>query len=59
MIDTCAIFPHPKGFPWRYSLKRLANLKLGVIVQEGASGHDPVQDARTCLDLVKYTLMNR
>jgi RNA exonuclease 1 len=53
LIDTGILFPHPRGPPYKQSLKWLAQKYLQREVQKGAQGHDSVEDARTCLDLVK------
>jgi RNA exonuclease 1 len=53
LIDTGILFPHPRGPPYKQSLKWLAQKYLHREVQKGAQGHDSVEDARTCLDLVK------
>ncbi|KAF3769246.1 hypothetical protein M406DRAFT_327637 [Cryphonectria parasitica EP155] len=56
IVDTSVLFPHPKGPPFKHSLKWLAQKFLGRDVQKGdgtLQGHDSIEDARTCLDLVK------
>lgn len=59
IIDTSIIFPHPRGPPLKSSLKWLAQRYLNREIQKGhgttgpGAGHDSVEDARTCLDLVK------
>ncbi|KAK4131808.1 hypothetical protein BT67DRAFT_426466 [Trichocladium antarcticum] len=56
IVDTSILFPHPRGAPLKSSLKYLAQKYLGREVQKGdgtMSGHDSIEDARTCLDLVK------
>lgn len=53
LIDTGILYPHPRGPPYKQSLKWLAQKYLKREVQKGASGHDSIEDARTCLDLVK------
>jgi len=53
LIDTGLLYPHPRGPPYKQSLKWLAQKYLKREVQKGSSGHDSVEDARTCLDLVK------
>lgn len=55
IIDTAVIYPHPRGPPLKSSLKWLAQKYLGKEIQKGhgATGHDSIEDARTCLDLVK------
>ncbi|KAI9845125.1 MAG: hypothetical protein M1838_001870 [Thelocarpon superellum] len=55
VVDTSIIFPHPRGPPLKSSLKWLAQRYLGREIQKGhgSSGHDSIEDARACLDLVK------
>lgn len=56
VVDTSVIFAHPKGHPFKHSLKWLAQKYLNRDVQKGdgtSQGHDSIEDARTCLDLVK------
>ncbi|KAL6703173.1 hypothetical protein ACN47E_010166 [Coniothyrium glycines] len=53
LIDTGILYPHPRGHPYKQSLKWLAQKFLRREVQKGSKGHDSVEDARTCLDLVK------
>lgn len=59
IIDTAVIFPHPRGPPLKSSLKWLAQRYLNREIQKGhgttgpGAGHDSIEDARTCLDLVK------
>ena len=59
VIDTALIYPHPRGPPLKSSLKWLAQRYLNREIQKGhgttgpGAGHNSVEDARTCLDLVK------
>lgn len=54
VVDTSIAYPHPRGPPLKSSLKWLAQKYLSREIQKGgAAGHDSVEDARTCLDLVK------
>lgn len=54
IIDTSMIFPHPRGPPLKSSLKWLAQKYLSREIQKGdALGHNSIEDAKTCLDLVK------
>ncbi|KAK0733595.1 hypothetical protein B0T26DRAFT_633305 [Lasiosphaeria miniovina] len=56
IVDTSIIFPHPRGPPLKSSLKYLAQKFLAREIQKGSgtlSGHDSIEDAETCLDLVK------
>ncbi|KAJ3250247.1 hypothetical protein HK103_003708 [Boothiomyces macroporosus] len=51
VIDTAQVFPHPKGLPYRHSLKMLVERNLGRFIQTGE--HDSFEDARACIDLLK------
>ena len=55
IIDTAFLFPHPRGPPLKSSLKWLAQKYLQREIQKGhgSTGHDSVEDARACLDLLK------
>lgn len=55
VIDTSVLYPHPRGHPLKSSLKYLAQKYLGREIQRnhGATGHDSIEDASACLDLVK------
>lgn len=56
IIDTSLVFPHPSGLPRRYSLRQLALLHLGRVIQDQATGHDSTEDAMTTLHLA-HTLI--
>lgn len=55
IIDTSILYPHPRGPPMKSSLKWLAQKYLSREIQKGhgTNGHDSIEDARACLDLVK------
>lgn len=53
VIDTGILYPHPRGPPYKQSLKWLSQKYLSKEIQKGAMGHDSVEDARACLELVK------
>ncbi|KAI5249707.1 hypothetical protein E4T42_05178 [Aureobasidium subglaciale] len=54
IVDTTLIYPHPKGPPQKSSLKWLTQKYLSREIQNrGPQGHDSVEDAKACLDLVK------
>ncbi|KAG8895250.1 hypothetical protein FRB99_000686 [Tulasnella sp. 403] len=56
VVDTSVIFQHPRGPPSKPSLRWLAQKWLGKTIQEGNDGHDPRQDATTCIELLKLKL---
>lgn len=55
IVDTSILYPHPRGPPMKSSLKWLAQRYLNREIQKGhgATGHDSIEDAKACLDLVK------
>lgn len=54
IVDTSLLFPHPRGPPLKSSLKYLAQKYLSREIQKGGEqGHNSIEDAKTCLDLVK------
>ncbi|GAM87922.1 hypothetical protein ANO11243_059500 [Dothideomycetidae sp. 11243] len=54
VVDTVALYPHPRGLPIRHSLRQLAFEHLGRHIQTaGAAGHDSLEDARATGDLVR------
>ena len=55
IVDTSVLYPHPRGPPMKSSLKWLTQRYLSREIQKGhgAVGHDSVEDARACLDLVR------
>lgn len=54
IVDTALLYPHPRGPPQRSSLKWLSQKYLSREIQHrGPAGHDSLEDARACLDLVK------
>lgn len=53
VIDTSIIYDHSRGKPWRPSLKWLTHKFLKREIQLSASGHDSIEDAKACMDLLK------
>lgn len=59
MIDTSVIYQHPRGPPFKASLKWLAQkwLKKEIQTKTGEEGgHDSEEDARTAIELVKLKM---
>lgn len=56
IFDTAAAFDHVQGPPKRPSLKWLAEKYLNRVIQRSENGHDPEEDARAALDLMKSKL---
>lgn len=54
IIDTCLLYPHPRGLPIRFGLKMLMKKHLDRDIQmDGSRGHDSKEDARAAGDLVR------
>ncbi|KAI1803361.1 hypothetical protein F4811DRAFT_525188 [Daldinia bambusicola] len=53
VVDTAILFPHNRGPPLKNSLKFLSQRFLKREIQKGITGHDSIEDAKACLDLVK------
>jgi len=53
-VDTSKIFPHMKSIRNAPSLKYLASKYLNRQIQHNPNGHCSVEDARTCLQLLKW-----
>ncbi|CAD1475827.1 unnamed protein product [Heterotrigona itama] len=51
VVDTCVVYPHYLGYPFRSSLKTLARVLLRKDIQQTPQ-HDSVEDARTVVDLI-------
>ncbi|KAI0697772.1 hypothetical protein BC835DRAFT_1269867 [Cytidiella melzeri] len=58
-IDTAVIFHHPRGRPLKPGLAWLTKKWCGREIQNrGEGGHDPEEDARACVDLLKKKVAN-
>ncbi|KAG4303207.1 hypothetical protein PCANB_000599 [Pneumocystis canis] len=59
IIDTSFIFQHTRGPPYKPGLKWLAHKWLKREIQKNnILGHDSIEDALTCIDLLKLKLKN-
>ncbi|KAH8923114.1 hypothetical protein BT69DRAFT_1308433 [Atractiella rhizophila] len=63
VIDTSVMYHHPRGAPFKPSLKWLAQKWLGKEIQRSDNringdvvGHDSEEDARTCVELLAKKL---
>ncbi|XP_045476448.1 putative exonuclease GOR isoform X1 [Harmonia axyridis] len=56
IVDTALIFPHERGYPFRYSLKHLMWTNLQKKIQTSDSGHSPYEDALSCLELIFFKI---
>ncbi|KIM45581.1 hypothetical protein M413DRAFT_66110, partial [Hebeloma cylindrosporum] len=53
-IDTALLYHHPRGRPLKPGLAWLTKKWCGREIQtKGEGGHDPEEDARACVDLLK------
>jgi RNA exonuclease 1 len=66
-IDTSVIFHHPRGVPYKPGLAWLTRKWLGREIQAAGGGmgvggleggHDPEEDARACVDLLRKKIEN-
>ena len=54
IVDTCLLYPHPRGLPIRFGLKALMKKHLDRDIQMGGSqGHDSKEDSRAAGDLAR------
>ncbi|GMM34867.1 Rnh70 protein [Saccharomycopsis crataegensis] len=58
IVDTALIYDHTYGHPLKPSLKWLVQKFLNREIQNNLKGHDSVEDAKACMDLVKLKLQN-
>jgi RNA exonuclease 1 len=62
VIDTSVIYQHPRGPPFKASLKWLAQkwlkreIQTAVAGEASVGGHDSEEDARTCVDLLNLKM---
>ncbi|KAI5969945.1 hypothetical protein CANMA_000985 [Candida margitis] len=59
IVDTAITYEHARGPPSKPSLRWLAKTFLGRNIQAGednGDGHSSIEDAKTCLDLVKLKI---
>ncbi|KIJ60064.1 hypothetical protein HYDPIDRAFT_99502 [Hydnomerulius pinastri MD-312] len=58
-IDTALTYHHPRGRPLKPGLAWLTNKWCHRAIQtRGEGGHDPEEDARACVDLLKLKVQN-
>jgi RNA exonuclease 1 len=62
VIDTSVIYQHPRGPPFKASLKWLAQkwlkkeIQTNVAGDTSVGGHDSEEDARTCVELLNLKM---
>ncbi|CAF1097355.1 unnamed protein product [Adineta steineri] len=54
VVDTSLVFPHAKGRPYKRALRTLMSEYLTKIIQEHAEGHDSIEDAVSCMELMLW-----
>ncbi|XP_077545629.1 exonuclease GOR-like [Haemaphysalis longicornis] len=54
VVDTAVVFPHNRGLPFRRSLRSLVGTYLNREVPEGPLGHDTVERAKACMQLLLW-----
>lgn len=55
VVDTSVVFPHDTNPSLKRGLRSLANDFLQKSIQtEGSTGHSPIEDARTCMQLMRW-----
>ncbi|PNF19437.1 hypothetical protein B7P43_G03609 [Cryptotermes secundus] len=54
VIDTSVVFPHKMGPPKKRALKTLCREHLNKIIQESVDGHDSAEDAKACMELMRW-----
>ncbi|KAG8178381.1 hypothetical protein JTE90_005274 [Oedothorax gibbosus] len=56
VVDTSVVFPHKLGLPFKRALRNLSSEKLNKIIQNDVGGHDSVEDAVACMELMIYKI---
>ncbi|XP_045158983.2 RNA exonuclease 1 homolog [Mercenaria mercenaria] len=56
VVDTSIVFPHRLGYPFKRALKNLMAEYLKKIIQDDVAGHDSLEDAVACVQLMQYRL---
>ena len=56
VIDTAILYGTRGGTSWKPALRNLTHRFLGREIQKGTAGHNSVEDATACLDLLKLKL---
>ncbi|KAF2750565.1 hypothetical protein M011DRAFT_506707 [Sporormia fimetaria CBS 119925] len=53
LVDTSILYPHPGGASCKQKLRIITEKHLARSIQGQSKGHDSVEDALACIDLVK------
>ncbi|XP_028403843.1 putative RNA exonuclease pqe-1 isoform X2 [Dendronephthya gigantea] len=59
VVDTAIVFPHRLGLPYKRALKTLMAEYVRKIIQDGAEGHDSLEDAVSCVELMLWRVKER
>ncbi|KAH9360567.1 hypothetical protein HPB48_012946 [Haemaphysalis longicornis] len=54
VVDTAMVFTHHWGLPYRHSMRSLVGEYLNRVVPNGPLGHDSIEDARACMELMVW-----
>ncbi|KAH0504092.1 RNA exonuclease 1-like protein [Microtus ochrogaster] len=54
VVDTSVLFPHHRGYPFKRSLRSLVAQYLNRNIQNHSSGHNSIEDAIACMQLVTW-----
>ncbi|XP_077331269.1 RNA exonuclease 1 homolog [Lithobates pipiens] len=54
VVDTSIVFPHRLGLPHKRALRYLIADYLRRIIQDNVAGHDSVEDATACMELMLW-----
>lgn len=54
VVDTSVVFPHRLGAPYKRALRNLMADHLKKIIQDSVEGHDSFEDAKACLELMRW-----
>ncbi|KAL1777489.1 RNA exonuclease 1-like [Sigmodon hispidus] len=56
VVDTSVLFPHHRGLPYKRSLRGLISQYLNQIIQTHKGGHNSIEDASACMQLVTWKI---
>ncbi|CAB4005196.1 RNA exonuclease 1 homolog [Paramuricea clavata] len=56
VVDTAIVFPHRLGLPYKRALKTLMAEFARKIIQDSEEGHDSLEDAVSCVELMMWRI---
>ena len=56
VVDTAIVFPHRKGGTYKRALSTLTREYLEKIIQDDEGGHDSIEDAIACIELMELQI---